>query len=966
MSAKRSVVIFRHGKPLTVSTDSGLPIFPGQTSASANSGGRTSSMKFGHPGREICEGKEVFQRTKLVESGAHRSERKDISGTLRDGCESLLVENQDPMLREDDGLCWLQVTRSKSLGGGFLAQSYQNKEPVRVFRSSELDSMYAPALYEDEADSILYRYDGLYAVKAMWDSEGKETSSPPPNTGLQHTFFLTRYPKKPVDGTFEAGMHYNKISIHELWNEIQKRSGVRKPRLFQVPQPFMEHAPIGDQSNVSRRRKENIKLPSEENLKNRKARRKRKNASSPDMDDINRYSVPMPVQSTIDTKLSNSCSYSDSESEQERDPEEIDSEGESDTGSALRPKRASAAAARSFLQQAMLNKYSIGQTERPTRKRRPSIKMDYSSLDGGMSKRAKAMDSNNSVNSDMSDEESNSVSDPGSGDEQNPTPDETVSLVEERDGSTAEGSQTKVSKQSAVPVPKPKRANKRKLPKQAETGLDSKKDAVANETESTSLKKTDFDPTSIQVGDRVNVEYRDVLYKATIKRLREKDGSYDYQIHYDGNKKTNLRWIRSTMVNNVIWKATTKDAKPAAKKSRKAVKTEKEVEPKVDSPEKEEVDEHDELPELKFKMGADVYVEYRKVLYAAVVRKTRLNRRGYCEYLVHYDGFKKAADRWVKMEALFDIDDETTHRFNQQRADDVVSGATDQNEKSKKQTHSKHSEKKEPASVEPVADTKRTRGRASAVKNDHFLTDGMLDMGDHDAGVEFLPGSCVFVVRKDALYLAKMMKRKKVGKGMEYLVHFENSTSDHDTWAPLSTIYEINPKTRRIFDRTADKREIMIEEEEEEEEENNQSNGGQKQVSAEIIISPTRSSSRRTSKKPVKYGQEDDEKAVKKPSRINNRKKPASKGKIPPKPADLSVLNGIDSGCDFLPGSTIFVLWKGALYLAKMLKRRGKGNNMEYLVHYDGFNQNQDAWVSVSLVYEINPQTKRVFGKQMK
>ena len=197
MSAKRSVVIFRHGKPVSVQNDTGVPIFP--EPKNTNSSGRVSSVKVGHPVREICEGKEVFTKAKLVETGAHKSDKKNINGTLRDGCDSVLVENQDPMLREDDGLCWLHITCSKSLGGGSLCQSYHNKAPVRVFRSSELESRYAPALYEDEADTILYRYDGLYAVKAMWDTEGKETTSAPPSDVSQHTFFLTRYPKRPLD-----------------------------------------------------------------------------------------------------------------------------------------------------------------------------------------------------------------------------------------------------------------------------------------------------------------------------------------------------------------------------------------------------------------------------------------------------------------------------------------------------------------------------------------------------------------------------------------------------------------------------------------------------------------------------------------------------------------------------------------------------------------------------------------------
>ena len=196
---------------------------------------------------------------------------------------------------------------------------------------------------------------------------------------------------------------------------------------------------------------------------------------------------------------------------------------------------------------------------------------------------------------------------------------------------------------------------------------------------------------------------------------------------------------------------------------------------------------------------------------------------------------------------------------------------------------------------------------------------------------------------------------------MDYLVHFENSSSTHDTWVPLSSVYEINPKTRRIFDRTEDKREDMNDEEDEEEKEGEEepTEENKKTVIEIAIASPTRISSRRTSRKPAKYGQENDEEEEARAVKTNRAKKTAKTTK----PADMT---GIDSGCDFLPGSTVFVLWNNSLVLAKMLKRRGKGYSMEYLVHSEGFGKVQDLWLNVSLVYEINPQTKRAFNKQKK
>merc|ERR1712238_348017 len=45
-------------------------------------------------------------------------------------------------------------------------------------------------------------------------------------------------------------------------------------------------------------------------------------------------------------------------------------------------------------------------------------------------------------------------------------------------------------------------------------------------------------------------------------------------------------------------------------------------------------------------------------------------------------------------------------------------------------------------------------------------------------------------------------------------------------------------------------------------------------------------------------------------------------------------MQGIDPGVEFLPGSTLFVEYKGSLCLAKMLKKRGKFGHMEYLLQF--------------------------------
>jgi len=964
-SAKRSVVVFRHGRSVPVTFDTGSPLFtvPKKTDA--------PSVNFGHPIREIPEGKEVFIKQQLLDTGAHLHVRKNVNGTAKEGCDSIIVDNQDPLMREDDGLCWLQVTASKSDGGAALCLNFANKLPVRVFRSSTLVSQYAPSLYADEAEKVLHRYDGLYVVRAMWDTEGNETDAPPPNNASKHTFFLMRYPKKPVDGNFQEGMHYNKMSIHELWNEIQKRSGVRSPRLFQVPQPFMELAPIGDKANLSRRRKENIKLPSEENLKNRRARRRRRNAPSPEGSDSQHRQLSS-TRCLPKPKKKSSGNGSDSE-------KEVDiahhSEDDSDTGN-LRPKRKSATAARSYLQEAMQNKNGVVDKSN-NRKRRPSIHI----TDSSPPKRIKDVphsddDSSVDVKSAISDggqkaiETEQLLLSPGNLVQ---TPPKEVESTDDK--KSISSSKTKVKVADPPEKPPAKRAYKRKQAKAPKSDAEK----VSKKLRAGSVV---FDPASIKVGYRVNVEYRDVLYKATVRRVRLKQAIYQYQIHYDGNKKTNLRWIPSTMVHDIISEVSEEeteiDAKPVAKMHKEEVvepvKVEVIAEVKEEIAAKKEIEDVPDVEDQTFVIGSEKYVEYRKVLYVATIRKTRLNRKRNREYLVHYGGFKKTSDRWVKEGTLCEINDESTLRFNEQRGEAWNEGPDFE---VKKPARATRSGSMDDSSFSRASDsdfgTRRTRGRSlEPTRPEESIDVPTLDMGEFDAGVEFLPGSCVFVVRKDALYLAKMVKRKKIGKVMEYLVHFDGSTPNHDTWVPLSSVYEINPKTRRIFDGTADKRENLNDEEEEEEEDHDEDDivpvkEEEERPAAVPQTSPTRASSRRNARKPAKFDHVDDAgKEEEKPGKKAERAKkgpPKSKPPIILKPVDMT---DIDSGCNFLPGSTIFVEWKNGLYLAKMLKKRGKRENMEYFVHYDGFRQSQDAWVSVSLVYEINPQTKRAFNKQKK
>ncbi len=989
LSAKRTVVVFRHGRTASVTFDTGRPVFTAPNLPTAD------SAKFGHPIREIVEAKEVFDRLMLVQSGAHRygsqttmktevlriiqslnfffvnknrHDRKWANGTSAEGCESILVESQDPTLREDDGLCWLQVTCSRSDGGGALCQSYVKKNPVRVFRSSELGSRYAPAVYEDENGRILYRYDGLYAVKAMWDMEGNETELAPTGSS-KHTFLLTRCPKRPVDGTFEAGMHYNRLSLQEVWNEVQKRRGVRKPRVFQVPQPFMELHPIGHKSNLTRRRKEIIKLPSDDCF--RKPRRKKSKS-------------PPPVLSSLTDGLASDSRNANGQMTL-RPKEDVGSMGEeeSDVGNGNRPKRKAAADARSFLQEAMQNKFSMGEREQHFRKRRSAMRDDSAFL-----KHVKSSsdddDSSLSADSDLESDNIKVTSSPSptAKKKKQKEPASNPSTTEEKDIEKSDVDQqplkpnespAKESTESIASQRKDTSSKKVNRKKQCKTSK--AKEPVVETVPSTDETVEDSSPppldhSSIQVGFRVNVDYRDVLFKATIRRIRQKDDQNEYLIHYDGNKKSNVHWIQSSMVHSIL-STTVKLEVTKPKGGRRASKTSSESADATQAQKANCSDSKQErLEGQKYPTGTEIFVEYRKVLYSAVIRNARLKKNGVCEYLVHYDGYKKNSDRWVKDSALHEISDKTKEMFDDQRNESASDESPATDIKIKKE------EPKDPSMIEidpilleSLLPVRRTRGSAASQATDVFdnLPAVTLDMGDNDPGVEFLPGSCVFVVRKDALYLAKMVKRRKRGNRMDYLVHFDSSTDNYDTWLPLSVIYEINPRTRRIFEQTADKREDMNDDDDEDEDDDEKEESPSKKRNSPSKETASPAPSRRTKrqkKAPTRYQKDDDDQPTQKAKRGSGNKS-GRKSKADEHMEGID-MGDIDSGVDFLPGSTIFVVWKNALYLGKMLKKRGRGQDMEYFVHYDGFRKSFDSWVSISLIYEINPQTKRMFNKQRK
>ena len=132
---------------------------------------------FGHiPG--YPEGSRFESRAELSEAGVHRPTMAGISGSEREGADSIVLSGgyeDDEDLGEEivytghggrDAESGRQVAHQRLTKGNLaLAHSSIEGLPVRVIRGENLDSPYAPPSG--------YRYDGLYMVDDYWQEEGR-------------------------------------------------------------------------------------------------------------------------------------------------------------------------------------------------------------------------------------------------------------------------------------------------------------------------------------------------------------------------------------------------------------------------------------------------------------------------------------------------------------------------------------------------------------------------------------------------------------------------------------------------------------------------------------------------------------------------------------------------------------------------------------------------------------------------
>mmetsp|Transcript_17218 Transcript_17218/g.49909 ORF Transcript_17218/g.49909 Transcript_17218/m.49909 type:complete len:209 (-) Transcript_17218:33-659(-) len=151
---------------------------------------------------------------------------------MNQGCDSIVVSRQNPLLREADGLSWLLYTSSRAQGGGALYQSFVGNKRIRVFRSSALKSEYAPPPRQE--GKTAYRYDGLYEVKCAMNELGQPQTKQPSPGGGQFTFLLERVTQHE-NGMFSPNrekliLFRNKLSVQQLWDAICDSNGIERNR----------------------------------------------------------------------------------------------------------------------------------------------------------------------------------------------------------------------------------------------------------------------------------------------------------------------------------------------------------------------------------------------------------------------------------------------------------------------------------------------------------------------------------------------------------------------------------------------------------------------------------------------------------------------------------------------------------------------------------------------------------------
>jgi len=152
---QRIAIVFRRGRQETLTKDSGEAFASLQPRVFV-------PYMFGNCITGLQEGV-TYSRVELTKMNAHRSQERGVSGNRDVGCDAIIVSGKGNGLASDN-FFRIVYTAERRNGALALLKSCIEGQPVRVFRSSLLDSAFKAMLHG--GSSARYRYDGLYKVES--------------------------------------------------------------------------------------------------------------------------------------------------------------------------------------------------------------------------------------------------------------------------------------------------------------------------------------------------------------------------------------------------------------------------------------------------------------------------------------------------------------------------------------------------------------------------------------------------------------------------------------------------------------------------------------------------------------------------------------------------------------------------------------------------------------------------------
>jgi hypothetical protein len=162
---RRMIVVCRRGKFCRFKRDSGEPV-PAPLSVPIKKSYRIGAMD----GLAV---ERVYSRNELIEMGAHLGIQRSISGSMKFGCDAIIISGTRDDDYEWDSFFELVYAVEHRKGGGALQGSFERGLQVRVFRTSKVD---ASILLQNctSQTSQCYRYDGLYDIAAMQAPQNRD------------------------------------------------------------------------------------------------------------------------------------------------------------------------------------------------------------------------------------------------------------------------------------------------------------------------------------------------------------------------------------------------------------------------------------------------------------------------------------------------------------------------------------------------------------------------------------------------------------------------------------------------------------------------------------------------------------------------------------------------------------------------------------------------------------------------